>query len=68
MATLTAAHSGAFRIGGEVEVNRLGFGTRHIGMVDGGFPVERAIPGVMSVRGDSRRDNRCNVLLTPKMR
>src|SRR5687767_1099458 len=30
MATLTAAHSGTFRIGGELEVNRLGFGAMRI--------------------------------------
>jgi aryl-alcohol dehydrogenase-like predicted oxidoreductase len=30
MATLTAGHSGTFRIGGELEVNRLGFGAMRI--------------------------------------
>ncbi|MBL8267491.1 aldo/keto reductase [Steroidobacter sp.] len=30
MATLTAAHSGTFRIGGELEVHRLGFGAMRI--------------------------------------
>lgn len=30
MATLTAAHAGTFRIGGELEVNRLGFGAMRI--------------------------------------
>jgi len=30
MTTLTAAHSGTFRIGGELEVNRLGFGAMRI--------------------------------------
>jgi aryl-alcohol dehydrogenase-like predicted oxidoreductase len=30
MATLTAAHSGTFRIGGELEVNRLGFGAMRV--------------------------------------
>ncbi|HEY0685018.1 MAG TPA: aldo/keto reductase [Steroidobacter sp.] len=30
MATLTAAHAGTFRLGGELEVNRLGFGAMRI--------------------------------------
>ena len=30
MVTLTAAHSGTFRIGGELEVNRLGFGAMRV--------------------------------------
>src|SRR5687768_5514940 len=30
MSTLTAAHSGTFRIGGELEIHRLGFGAMRI--------------------------------------